>query len=74
VPPHVEELLARRPDVSWLEAHPENYMADHRAFTRLQRVREHCPLSFHWAALSLGSGVELDGRHLSRLTGLSPRA
>lgn len=41
--PHVEELLARRPDIAWLEVHPENYMADHRAFTRLQRVREHYP-------------------------------
>jgi uncharacterized protein (UPF0276 family) len=66
----VEELLARRPDLAWLEVHPENYMADHRAFTRLQRVREHYPLSFHGVALSLGSDGELDGRHLSRLTQL----
>ncbi len=45
-------------------------MADHRAFTRLLRVREHYPLSFHGVALSLGSDGELDGRHLSRLTEL----
>jgi uncharacterized protein len=68
--PHVEELLARRPDIAWLEVHPENYMADHRAFTRLQRVREHYPLSFHGVALSLGSHDELDSRHLNRLTRL----
>jgi uncharacterized protein (UPF0276 family) len=68
--PHVGELLARRPDIAWLEVHPENYMADHRAFTRLQRVREHYPLSFHGVALSLGSDGELDWRHLSRLTQL----
>jgi uncharacterized protein (UPF0276 family) len=68
--PHVEEFLARRPDIAWLEVHPENYMADHRAFTRLQRVREHYPLSFHGVALSLGSDGELDWRHLSRLTQL----
>jgi uncharacterized protein (UPF0276 family) len=68
--PHVEELLARRPDIAWLEVHPENYMADHRAFARLQRVREHYPLSFHGVALSLGSDGELDRRHLSRLTQL----
>jgi uncharacterized protein len=68
--PHVEELLARRPDVGWLEVHPENYMADHRAFTRLLRLREHYPLSFHGVALSLGSDGELDLRHLSRLTQL----
>lgn len=68
--PHVEELLARRPHIAWLEVHPENYMADHRAFTRLQRVREHYPLSFHGVALSLGSHDELDSRHLNRLTQL----
>ena len=68
--PHIEELLARRPDIAWLEVHPENYMADHRASTRLQRVREHYPLSFHGVALSLGSDGELDLRHLSRLTQL----
>jgi uncharacterized protein (UPF0276 family) len=68
--PHVEEFLARRPDIAWLEVHPENYMADHRAFTRLQRVREHYPLSFHGVALSLGSDGELDWQHLSRLTQL----
>jgi uncharacterized protein len=67
---HVEEFLARRPDIAWLEVHPENYMADHRAFTRLQQVREHYPLSFHGVALSLGSDGELDWRHLSRLTQL----
>ena len=67
--PHVEELLARRLDVVWLEVHPDNYMADHRAFTRLKRVREHYPLSFHGVALSLGSDGELEGQHLSRLTG-----
>lgn len=68
--PHVEELLARRLDIAWLEVHPENYMAEHRAFTRLLRVREHYPLSFHGVALSLGSDGELDSRHLSRLTEL----
>jgi len=67
--PHVEELLAPRLDIVWLEVHPDNYMADHRAFTRLKRVREHYPLSFHGVALSLGSDGELEGQHLSRLTG-----
>ena len=62
--------MARRLDIAWLEVHPENYMADHRAFTRLLRVREHYPLSFHGVALSLGSDGELDRRHLSRLTEL----
>jgi len=70
---HMEELLARRPDVSWLEVHPENYMADHRAFTRLLRVREHYPLSFHGVALSLGSDGELDLGHLGRLGELIDR-
>ena len=39
--PHIEELLARRPEIAWLEVHPENYMADHRAPTRFVSARQH---------------------------------
>jgi uncharacterized protein len=68
--PHMDEFLARQPDVAWLEVHPENYMADHRAFSRLERVRRHYPLSFHGVALSLGTDGPLDESHLQRLTHL----
>ncbi len=69
-PAHIEEVLARRPDVGWLEVHPENYMADPVALAVLQRVRAHYPLSLHGVGLSLGTAGPLDVRHLARLRSL----
>lgn len=70
---HVEEVLARRPDIGWLEVHPENYMADPAALAALERIREHYPLSLHGVGLSLGSAGPLDLRHLTRLNALIER-
>jgi uncharacterized protein len=65
--PHVEEVLARRPDVAWLEVHPENYMADPAALSVLDRVCERYPVSLHGVGLSIGSASPLSLRHLARL-------
>src|SRR5271154_958696 len=70
---HVEQILAHRPEVGWLEVHPENYMVDSRALTKLERIREHYPLSLHGVGLSLGSARPLDHRHLTRLASLVKR-
>jgi uncharacterized protein len=67
---HVNEVLARRPDVAWFEVHPENYMADPAAQSVLQRVREHYAVSLHGVGLSLGSAGPLSLRHLRRLKSL----
>jgi hypothetical protein len=70
---HVEQILAHRPEVGWLEAHPENYMVDSRALTKLERIREQYPLSLHGVGLSLGSARPLDYQHLTRLASLVKR-
>jgi uncharacterized protein len=70
---HVEQILAHRPEVGWLEVHPENYMVDSRALTKLERIREQYPLSLHGVGLSLGSARALDRQHLSRLASLVKR-
>ena len=67
---HVEHILAYRPEVGWLEVHPENYMVDSRALTKLERIREQYPLSLHGVGLSLGSARPLDYQHLTRLASL----
>jgi uncharacterized protein len=71
--PHLEEVLACRPDVAWFEVHPENYMYDPVALAALERVRSHYPLSLHGVALSLGSAGPLDRQHLDRLKTLVNR-
>jgi uncharacterized protein (UPF0276 family) len=68
--PHVQEVLDRRPDIAWLEVHPENYMSDPPALAMLERVREHYPLSLHGVSLSPGSAASIDNRHLKRLRSL----
>lgn len=71
--PHMEAVLACRPDVAWFEVHPENYMHDPMALAALEQVRSHYPLSLHGVALSLGSAGPLDRCHLDRLKGLVDR-
>ena len=69
---HHSDVIARRPNVGWLEAHSENYFARGGA-TRavLERVRRDYPLSLHGVGLSLGSTDELDARHLGEIVRLS---
>lgn len=71
--PHIDEILARRPDVAWFEVHPENFMHTPAALASLERVRANYPLSLHGVALSLGSAEPLDLEHLARLTALADR-
>lgn len=64
----MRELLERRPPVSWLEVHSENYFAPGgRAVAELDEVRRHYPLSLHGVGLSLGSVDPLDEEHLRKL-------
>ncbi len=70
---HLEEVLARRPDVGWFEVHPENYMRNPAALRLLEQVRMHYPLSLHGVAMSLGSAGPLDIEHLASLKALVDR-
>jgi len=65
--PHVEEMLATRPAVGWLEIHAENYMGGGPAMRALERLRSEYPVSVHGVGLSLGSADGLAADHLERL-------
>jgi uncharacterized protein (UPF0276 family) len=65
--PHMAEIMARRPDVGWLEVHAENYMGHGPAFRALELLRPDYPLSLHGVGLSLGSADGIDDAHLARL-------
>ena len=71
--PHVDEILATRPSIGWLEVHAENYMGGGPAVRALERLRRDYPLSVHGVGLSLGSAEGLDNRHLERLAALVER-
>ena len=71
--PHVAEVLATRPAISWLEVHAENYMGEGAPLAALERLRADYPVSVHGVGLSLGSAEALNNRHLSRLQRLITR-
>lgn len=71
--PHVEQMLATRPPVAWLEVHAENYMGGGPALAALERLRTDYPVAVHGVGLSLGSAEGLDARHLERLARLVER-
>jgi len=65
---HHEEILRTSPNVSWFEAHSENYFAQGGALRRiLPAIRERYPVSLHGVGLSLGSTDPLDRSHLAQL-------
>jgi hypothetical protein len=73
-PEHYKQVLDQRPDIGWLEVHPENYMGDGGApHFYLTSIRELYPLSLHGVGLSIGSASDLDHGHLRRLKTLVDR-
>lgn len=63
---HIKELLEKKPDVSWLEVHAENFFkSELPVCSLLDKVAEHYPLSAHCVGLSLGS--ELNETHIKSL-------
>lgn len=71
--PHVEAVLASRPDVAWWEVHSENYFGGGTPLASLLAIRRDYPLSLHGVGLGLGRLGELDARHLAQLRELVQR-
>lgn len=72
--PHIQELLANRPALGWLELHSENWMTDSGTIpARLREIGEIYPLSLHGVGLSLGSADGVDTAHLNKLARLVAR-
>jgi len=66
--PHHLHVLSESPDVSWFEAHSENYFAEGGSHVEcLSRIRARYPLSLHGVGLSLGSTDPLNREHLANL-------
>jgi len=71
--PHVDEIIATRPEVGWLEIHAENYLGGGPALRSLEAIRRDYPICVHGVGLSLGSADGLDARHLARVAALVER-
>lgn len=71
--PHIEEAVATRPPVAWLEIHPENFVANPHATELLSDLARAYPISVHTVGLSVGSATGIDRPHLARVRALIDR-
>lgn len=71
--PHLAEVVARRPRVSWFEIHPENFLANPHAAELLTDVADTYPISVHSVGVSIGSAAGIDRGHLRRVCNLVDR-
>lgn len=65
--PHLSEVAAGTSRASWLEAHPENFLANAHARELLLRARHFHPVALHSVGISVGSATGLDRAHLARI-------
>ncbi len=68
--PHLAEVAATRPSASWLEVHPENFLANPHALELLQDISRDYPISVHTVGVSIGSASGIDRAHLLRVRAL----
>jgi uncharacterized protein (UPF0276 family) len=65
--PHLAEVAAGVPGTTWLEVHPENFLANPHARELLLEVAQRHAVSLHTVGLSVGSVAGIDGGHLERI-------
>lgn len=70
---HLAELVATRPQVAWMEIHPENFLANPHAAELLDDLARDYPISVHSVGVSIGSAGGVDRRHLARVAALIDR-
>lgn len=71
--PHIEEAVATRPPIAWLEIHPENFIANAHATELLSDLAHSYPVSIHTVGLSVGTATGIDRKHLARVRALIER-
>lgn len=71
--PHLAEVAAARPEIGWLEIHPENFLANPHANELLDEIASRYPVSVHTVGVSVGSVDGVDREHLARVARLIER-
>jgi len=69
--PHVDELIAQRSPVGFLEAHSENYFGGGKNRAQIREIAEMYPVTLHGVGLSLGRTDGLDQDHLRQIATLA---
>lgn len=68
--PHIAEVVATRPQIGWLEIHPENFLANPHATELLLDLSRQYPIAVHSVGISVGSTGGIDRSHLKRIRAL----
>ena len=71
--PHIAEVVATRPQTSFLEIHPENFLANPHAAELLVELSRHYLISVHTVGISIGTTTGIDRLHLQRIRTLIDR-
>ena len=71
--PHIAEVVATRPNIGWLEIHPENFLANPHATELLLDLARDYAISVHTVGISIGSVEGIDLAHVRRLRALIER-
>jgi uncharacterized protein len=69
--PHYRDFFATRPDVGFVEVHPENYLCGGVHRQALLEASAHYPISFHCVGLSLGGAELPSARHIAEIKALA---
>lgn len=73
-PQHYQEILSSRPDIGWIEIHPEDYLGlGGAAHFYLEKIAAEYPLAMNCRSLSLGSAESVDTKHLQDIAALVER-
>jgi uncharacterized protein (UPF0276 family) len=67
---HLSEMVAARPRCSYLETHPENFLANPHAKELLLDLASDYPISLHSVGISVGTASGIDEVHLRRIRDL----
>ena len=65
--PHLAEVAAGAPGATWVEVHPENFLANPQARELLVDIGQRHRIALHTVGLSVGSVAGVDRAHLKRI-------
>lgn len=67
---HYQNIIEDRPEIGWLEIHPENYFGGGENRYLLREIANHYKISFHCTGLSLGAAQAVSQDHLAHIKSL----
>lgn len=68
---HLKDILEQRPEIDFLEIHPENFFGTGIELKYLKEIAEIYPISFHCIGLSLGSSGGISESHIHKIKQLA---